>query len=87
MSVQSTHEPEFVIEDKVDKWRFTCPEGHNDWRVWDGVFSCRTCKRNLDAGADAQSVHDHLIDQKTGEKVTRDDLQIKDPNSREVAAD
>lgn len=87
MSTQQATEPRFVIESKAQKWRFTCPEGHRDWRIWDGVFSCRTCKGHLDAGEDSASVYDHLIDQKTGQTVTREELAIHDPNSNEAVAD
>lgn len=67
-----------TIETAVDKWRFTCPEGHHDWRVWNSVFCCETCKQRRDSGDDEfTSVYSKLIDQKTGEEVTRDELNFK----------
>lgn len=64
------------ITSAMEKWRFTCPEGHHDWRVWDGVFSCETCKSHRDGGRDINSVHEELIDTVTGERVTRSEIEF-----------
>lgn len=71
-----------IIASKAEKWRLECPhgetigEGHKDWRVWNGVFCCQTCKRLRDAGEDQENVYEHLRDTKTGELVTRDQLEF-----------
>lgn len=74
----ASREPTIVITSKHEKWRLECPEGHKDWRVWNGVFCCQTCKRHRDASEAQESVYDHLQDTKTGEAVTRDRLTYPD---------
>jgi hypothetical protein len=69
---------EIVIESEVQKWRLECPEGHHNWRVWDGVFSCRTCHEQLQHGGDVEtSLYERLVDTRTGDPVTREDLDLR----------
>lgn len=78
--------PPYRIETRADKWRFVCPvHEHTDWYAWDGVFSCRTCKANRDVGEDTETVYPYLIDRKTGEEVTREDLIIKQRSTNQAA--
>lgn len=70
-------QPRHIIKTRAGKWRFTCPEGHTDWRLWNGVFCCETCRRQLDAGEKRDGVYEFLRDQKTGQTVRRDDLEIR----------
>lgn len=80
-------ELQIVITSKREKWRLECPEGHKDWRVWNGVFCCQTCKRLRDAGEVQESVYEHLRDGKTDELVTRDQLEFNLDVGQPVGAD
>ncbi|MDZ7701792.1 MAG: hypothetical protein U5J98_06835 [Halobacteriales archaeon] len=69
-----------IIDSRVKKWRFKCPNKphHDDWRLWDGVFCCQTCKQLRDSGRrDVQSVFDHLWDAKEGQLVPRERIRIE----------
>lgn len=59
--------------DPSEKWRFACPHSkrHSDWRVVDGVFECRSCSRT----------YDHLIDQRSGQRVAREDIELVGPEA------
>lgn len=74
--------PDHVIATPADKWRYTCPEGHNDWRCWDGRFGCRTCQRHRNGGRDVPTVYEHLIDLVTGEEISREDIRIEHQPAR-----
>jgi len=75
---------EYVIRSQGEKWQFVCPrsadreEQHHDWRVWDGVFSCRTCKQNRHSDPGEESVYEYLVDKVSGERVYRDQLVIEE---------
>lgn len=71
-----------TITSEREKWRFECPagnqvgDGHDNWRLWNGVFCCETCRRHRNAGEDVQNVYEHLRDKSTGELVSREHLQF-----------
>lgn len=69
-------EPKHIIRSRAEKWRFECPAGHNDWRVWNGVFACNTCQKHRAAGEDVDPVFEELRDRKTGERVSRDQVRM-----------
>lgn len=82
-SQQST----IVISSEREKWRLECPDGHKNIRVWDGVFSCTTCKRNRDGGEDTATVYETIRDTKTGRMVTREDITFQIDAGQPVKSD
>jgi len=81
-------EPPYHVSSQVKKWRFVCPEEeHKDWYAWDGVFSCRTCKRLRDQGESIpNTVYSELLDTKTGDRVDRADLLIEKDTARQTSS-
>jgi len=69
-------QPVVQIEAGPQKWRYTCPRGHKDWRVVNHVLSCRTCRRHAQNGADVDPRFTQLVDQKTGDELPRDRVEI-----------
>lgn len=67
-----------TIRTARDKHRFRCPTPyrHADWRVWDGKFSCQSCRRLRDNGVDVETTYDRLWDVREARYVTRADLEI-----------
>lgn len=63
------------IEDKVDRWRFTCPRGHRDWEPTNHHFWCAMCARA--EGVDG--VFDQLRDQRDGGLLGRDEVRLLTP--------
>lgn len=70
---------QIVITTTVEKWRFKCPHfRHDDWRLWNGVFQCVTCRKLRDAGElDVDPVFDELWDDKEKQLVERERLRIE----------
>lgn len=69
-----------VIESRVQKWRFKCPNWphHHDWRLWNGVFSCETCRKLRASGKrDVESVFSELWDGKVGQYVPRERIEVR----------
>jgi len=60
------------IEDRMDRWRFTCPNGHRSWEPTNHHFWCQQCAR-LD-GVDG--VFHELRDRKTGECFERELMRL-----------
>lgn len=58
---------------KREKWQFVCPTPmeHTDWRVVDGHFQCNRCQKTFNA----------LRNQKTGELVHREEIEIVGPKA------
>jgi ribosomal protein L37AE/L43A len=56
-----------------EKWRFVCPtdDQHTDWRVVDGLFECRACGETFK----------ELVDQKTGERIKREEIEMIGPHA------
>lgn len=55
--------------DALDRYRYTCPEGHTDWSPTNNHLWCATCRRQYEHGEDMDPEHYHVVDQKTGEEV------------------
>jgi hypothetical protein len=72
----SESQPVVQIERGPGKWRYTCPRGHTDWRVVNHVLSCATCRRHAQNGEDVDPRFTALIDQKTGEEIPRERVEI-----------
>lgn len=68
-----------TIATQVEKWRFKCPRyRHDDWRLWDGVFSCRTCENLRNAGEiDVDPIYDELWDDKEKQLVPRERIRVR----------
>lgn len=71
----------FVITNRVEKWRFKCPNApyhHDDWRIWNGVFCCESCRKLRDNGErSVEPVFDSLWDAKECQLVGRDRIQLE----------
>lgn len=61
--------------DPSQRWQFTCPhpQRHTDWRVTDGLFEC--------LAEECKQTYDHLINQKTGEKIHRSEIELVGPKA------
>jgi len=63
------------IEDRQDRWRFVCPNGHRSWEPTNHHFWCQYCARS-DA---ADGVFHELLDKKTGAELPRDRVRLLTP--------
>jgi len=70
-SAAADREPIIEIDrsDALDRYRYTCPEGHTDWAPTNSHAWCATCARQNEHGHDVNPEHYALIDQKTGERI------------------
>jgi hypothetical protein len=61
----------------VERYRWTCPEGHVDWAPTNNHLWCSTCRRQYEHGRDVDPEHYHVVDQQTGEEIpwTRVELE------------
>jgi len=59
------------LDEKLDRWRWTCPNGHRNWEPTNNHFWCQACAR-----ADLEAVFQELHDTRTGETHERDELQL-----------
>ncbi len=74
--VMSTEKKQTVeIENRQDRWRFTCPVGHRSWEPTNHHFWCQKCARR----PDVDGVFYELRDQKTGELVDRKRVRLVTP--------
>lgn len=62
------------IEDRTDRWRFTCPRYHRSWEPTNHHFWCERCSKI--EGVDA--VFYELRDRKTGELRAREEVRLMD---------
>ncbi|UVE51424.1 hypothetical protein [Haloferax larsenii] len=60
------------IEDRTDRWRFTCPRYHRSWEPTNHHFWCERCSKI--EGIDP--VFDELLDRLTGELRSRDEVRL-----------
>jgi len=62
-----------VTTDSSQKWEWACPhpDRHRNWRVTNGLFECRQCKKT----------YTHLVRLKTGERVPREQIELVGPES------
>jgi len=63
------------IEDRQDRWRFVCPNGHRSWEPTNHHFWCQYCARS----DEADGVFHELLDKKTGAKLDRDRVRLVTP--------
>jgi hypothetical protein len=57
--------------EELDRWRFTCPNGHHSYDPSAELIYCHACER-----IGRSSTHDTLTDRKTGETLTVRDIDI-----------
>lgn len=80
---ESVHRGEvYVISSQVEKWRFKCanPPHHDDWRLWNGIFCCETCKRLRDNGeTHLEATFAELWDSKEEQLVPREQIRVERP--------
>jgi Fe2+ or Zn2+ uptake regulation protein len=60
------------IEDRTDRWRFTCPRGHRSWEPTNHHFWCQQCARV--EGVDG--VFYELRDRKSGGCFEREQVRL-----------
>ncbi|MCU4799723.1 hypothetical protein OB920_05000 [Halobacteria archaeon HArc-gm2] len=60
------------IETKLDRWRFTCPNGHRSWEPTNHHFWCSNCANAY--GADGS--FEQLRDQRDGRMYAREDVRL-----------
>ena len=63
------------IEDRQDRWRFVCPNGHRSWEPTNHHFWCQYCARS----DEADGVFHELLDKKTGARLKRDRVRLVTP--------
>jgi len=64
------------IEDRQDRWRFTCPRGHRSWEPTNHHFWCQQCARQ----PDVDGVFYELRDRKTGNLLDRSEVRLMTPH-------
>lgn len=62
-----------VIQEREEKWRYRCPNGHANWDTTNSHIWCPSCSRQHDADPE----HFQLLDRKTGREVSRDEIQLE----------
>jgi len=67
--------PTVHIEDRTDRWRFTCPNGHRSWEPTNYHFWCAKCARQK--GVDG--VFHELRDRREDRLVARENVRLMTP--------
>lgn len=65
--------PKVTIDTQEDSWRLRCPNGHKVAPT-NGHWYCRSCANYWDPDVDPE--YDYAIDQRTGTKLARDDVEL-----------
>lgn len=68
--------PTINLDDRTDRWRYRCPHGHNSWEPTNNHFWCQQCARAVDHDDEVDPSFHYLYDQRTDEKLERDDLRL-----------
>jgi len=68
-----SEKPTLEIEDRSDRWRFTCPRGHRSWEPTNHHFWCASCARADDVDGEFHK----LRDQKTGRVYPREGICLQ----------
>lgn len=64
--------------DPLQKWRYTCPNGHANWDRTNSHIWCPECRRANEAGADVEVEHYELLDKKRGETIPWSTVEVRD---------
>jgi hypothetical protein len=68
--------PTINIDDRMDRWRYRCPHGHASWEPTNNHFWCQACARSTIHDEDVDPSFTHLLDQRTGEELAREDVRL-----------
>jgi 5-methylcytosine-specific restriction endonuclease McrA len=63
------------IEDRTDRWRFVCPNGHRSWEPTNHHFWCQKCARD----PELEGTFEELHDKKTDDLLERDEVLLLTP--------
>lgn len=63
------------LDDDLDRWRYTCPNGHRSWEPTNQHFWCSKCSQTWDVDPEFWE----LRDRKTDEQIHRDRVGLS-PN-------
>lgn len=66
----------------ADPYQVTCPRGHTNWEPVNGSFWCESCSRH---DWDHDGRYDHLVNQRTGEDLDRDDVRELEQSMKKAA--
>jgi len=69
-SVEDAHRVRIDRSNPVERYRYTCPNGHINWDRTNNHIWCRQCLRAHEAGEDVHPEHYHIVDQTSGEKIS-----------------
>lgn len=66
------------VDEWTDKMRYRCPNGHAGSSIepTNNHWWCRSCARAAKRGSDVTPEFDELLDQKTGDRLVRDDVRL-----------
>lgn len=60
------------IDDKLDRWRYTCLRGHCSWEATNHHFWCQACANRYDVA----QAFDELVDRQSRERLPRDTVEL-----------
>jgi hypothetical protein len=63
---------EINIEDRRDRWRYVCPNGHRDWSRTNSHIWCATCARR----PDGEPEHYEIVDRKHNVTIPWKDVSV-----------
>lgn len=67
--------PTVNIEDRTDRWRFTCPNGHRSWEPTNHHFWCQKCARQKGVDGTFEELHDR----RENRLISRENVQLLTP--------
>jgi 5-methylcytosine-specific restriction endonuclease McrA len=70
-----SHAETVQIDDRVDRWRFTCPEGHRSWEPTNHHFWCAKCARDA---PESEGTFQRLRDTRDDRLLAREDVRLLD---------
>lgn len=66
----------------VERYRYTCPNGHIDYSRTNSHIWCRGCLRMAEAGNDVDPEHYEIVDKKTGETIPWSRVKLTEDEGR-----
>jgi hypothetical protein len=64
------------LTDAIDRWRYTCPNGHRKWSRTNNHLYCRSCAQHHDVDPE----YYELLDQRRGRRIPWSAVIITDEN-------
>lgn len=84
-SPEDSHETvEIDRSDPVDRYRYTCPNGHISWDKTNNHIWCHSCRKQLEAGDEVEPEHWKVYDKSSGEFVPWTAVKVVWEEEREV---